>query len=145
MAFTKPINIYMSVGVYYISNNLSREKMVMQMKQYQLRFPNMFSNKIKYSYIKKFKQRSCCLTFSHFFHTSIFLMFYIFPCYVKLKSISRWLAPSLKKSFISFLRTVLCSAWKKIQAPIIVFNKKADVKTSIICNSKSPPWNILKF
>ena len=34
---------------------------------------------------------------------------------------------------------------KKIQVQIIVFNKKAIVKISRISNSKSPPWNRVKF
>ena len=46
--------------------------------------------------------------------------------------------------FVSFLRGALYRSWKKKQVQIIVLNKNF-VKISRISNSKSPPWNVVKF
>ena len=81
------------------------------------------------------------------FKRYLFLNFEFFSFLVFL---SLFLAIFCQQSFVrrfcfSFLKTTLCSTWKKIQVQIIVFNKNAVVKTSRISNSEGPPWKSVKF
>ena len=50
-----------------------------------------------------------------------------------------------ENSFCFVFKESILPRLEKIQAQIIVFNKKAIVKISSISNSKSRPWNFVKF
>ena len=76
-----------------------------------------------------------------------FLFFFLFSQYFS--SVSCYIKQfsggvDLFLDFFSFVRRVLSSTIK-IRVQIIAFNRKTVVKISRIFNSKSPPWNLVKF
>ena len=52
-------------------------------------------------------------------------------------------------TLFSFLKRTLYNTWKshyrRLQIPIITFNKNVVVNIYSISNSKNPPWNLLSF
>ena len=100
----------------------------------------MICRKIGIFLYKKSKSKKLLFDFYSFFFSFFNVLLYI-NCQV----VFRCLTSFLRRFFISFLRRALYSAWKKIQVQIIAFNKKAHVKLSWISNSKTPPWNFVKF
>ena len=57
----------------------------------------------------------------------------------------KWFAFFLRRFFFLFLGRIICSIWKKFKFKLLFLTKKAVVKISKISNSKSPPWNFVKF
>ena len=107
-------------------------------------FPNMFSNKIKVVLNKKVKvnKHLLLLFYSLIFHFSFsfFQYFSFVSCYVKTFYVF-W--EDLFFIFVFKERTL--QYLKKSQVQIILFNKKVFMNIYRISNSKSPPWNLVKF
>ena len=83
------------------------------------------------------------MIFSYF--SFFFLFFWCFSFFLFLcQAIFRWLV-SFSTRFFFVSKESTLHFLKKIQVQIIFFNKKAVTKIYMISNSKSAPWNLVKF
>ena len=116
MASTKPMNIYMGVGVTAFritchvkkkQKKLGKANVLIQTKCFQI----FFLTKYKFFYIKILKVKSCCLTFFHFSFLCSYLPIFSFTSTVK--QLSGDLHLFWEYFLFRFLRRAFYSAWKK--------------------------------
>ena len=105
----------------------------------------MFSTKIYIFLHKKIKVKKCLLLLFSFF--SFFIFFLFFQRFSSVSCCVNQFLGGLHLFWEIFHRFYgeHSLVFEKIQVQIIVFNKKAVSKISRLSNSKSSPWNLVKF